>query len=83
MRQYEHWANMLYPKMTFSDVTERIEALAKKREFKVSLYYIILSTIVFKLSEVDLRLHTMLYINVHVKNVLIHSIFPIRHNLFE
>ncbi len=36
MKGYEHWANMLYPKMTFSDVTDRIEALAKKREFKVS-----------------------------------------------
>lgn len=37
MRQYEHWANMLYPKMTFIDVTNRIEALARKREFKVRL----------------------------------------------
>ena len=26
---------MLYPKMTFSDVTDRIETLAKRREFKV------------------------------------------------
>ena len=35
MIQYEHWANSLYPKLTCKDVTDRIEALAKKKEFKV------------------------------------------------
>lgn len=35
MQQYEHWANMLYPKLTFKDVTDRIEALASKKDFKV------------------------------------------------
>ena len=37
MQQYEHWANSLYPKLTFKDVTDRIEKLATKKEFKVSL----------------------------------------------
>jgi len=36
LQQYEHWANALYPKLTFKDVTDRIEALASKKEFKVS-----------------------------------------------
>ena len=35
MQQYEQWANMLYPKLTFKDVTDRIEALASKKDFKV------------------------------------------------
>ena len=37
MQQYEHWANALYPKLTFKDVTDRIERLATKKEFKVPL----------------------------------------------
>ena len=42
LRQYEHWANFMYPKMTFKDVTERIERLATKKEFKVQqhMWYI-------------------------------------------
>lgn len=39
MQQYEHWANMLYPKMTFKDLTDRIEVLASKKEFKVRTEY--------------------------------------------
>jgi hypothetical protein len=35
LQQYEHWANMLYPKLTFKDVTDRIETLASKKDFKV------------------------------------------------
>ena len=37
IQQYEHWANSLYPKLTFKDVTDRIEKLATKKEFKVSI----------------------------------------------
>ena len=35
LQQYEHWANRLFPKLTFKDVTDRIESLASKKEFKV------------------------------------------------
>ena len=36
LQQYEHWANMLYPKLTFKDLTDRVEALASKKDFKVN-----------------------------------------------
>ena len=36
LQQYEHWANTLFPKLTFKDVTDRIESLASKKSFKVS-----------------------------------------------
>ena len=39
LRQYEHWANFMYPKMTFKDVTNRIERLATKKEFKVRYHH--------------------------------------------
>ena len=35
MQQYEHWANRLYPKFTFKDVTQRIERLSTTKDFKV------------------------------------------------
>ena len=35
MKQYEHWANRLFPKYTFKDVTQRIERLSTTKEFKV------------------------------------------------
>ena len=38
MQQYEHWANSMYPKLTFKDVTDRIERLATKKEFKVHVF---------------------------------------------
>ncbi|KAL5460503.1 hypothetical protein EMCRGX_G033954 [Ephydatia muelleri] len=37
LKQYEHWANRLFPKLTSTDVTDRIESLAKKKEFKGQL----------------------------------------------
>ena len=36
LQQYEHWANTLFPKLTFKDVTDRIESLASKKSFKVN-----------------------------------------------
>ena len=36
LKQYEEWANGLFPKLTFRDFCQRIEALAKKNEFRVS-----------------------------------------------
>lgn len=36
LQQYEHWANTLFPKLTFKDVTDKIESLASKKSFKVS-----------------------------------------------
>ncbi len=36
LQQYEHWANMMYPKLTFKDVMLRIQRLSTTREFKVS-----------------------------------------------
>ena len=35
LQQYEHWANSMYPKLIFKDVTDRIERLARTKEFKV------------------------------------------------
>ena len=35
MKQYEMWANRLYPKYTFKDVLKRIERLSTTKEFKV------------------------------------------------
>ena len=35
LQQYEYWANNLFPKLTFNDVTDRIEALGKKKDFRV------------------------------------------------
>ena len=35
LKQYEMWANRLYPKYTFKDVMQRIERLSTTKEFKV------------------------------------------------
>ena len=42
MQQYEQWANRLYPKLTFHDFTNRVETMARKKEFKVDMYILVI-----------------------------------------